>query len=74
MRGRAAELALRRVFAPLFGEVSAEARARVGVDPSRVSAGPSSFGERVRPRAARCEIDNPSSRIRRLGDIVYTCT
>ena len=40
MRGRAAELALRRVFAPLFGEVSAEARARVGAHLSRVSTGP----------------------------------
>ena len=51
MRGRAAELlcGARRV-APLFGEVSTEARTRVGVYLSRVSAGPASFGEGFRPR------------------------
>ena len=49
----------------MFGEVSAEARARVGVDLSRVSAGPASFGERgspargaLRDRSSIVEIGN----------------
>ena len=55
MRGRAAELALRQISPPLFGEVSTEARTRVGVDLSRVSAGPASSGEEFAParRAAK---------------------
>ena len=65
MRGRPAELALRQISPPLFGEVSTEARTRVGVDLSRVSAGPASFGERgspargaLRDRSSIVEIGN----------------
>ena len=57
MRGRAAELALRQISPPLFGEVSTEARTRVGVDLSRVSAGPASSGSSrgpCRQRTSSC--------------------
>ena len=69
MRGRAAELLCgARRGAPLFGEVSTEARARVGVDLSRVSAGLLVRGFARARRAAG--IDHPSSTIRRhrIGD------
>ena len=56
MRGRPQSWLCDGFAPPLFGEVSTEARTRVGVDLSRVSAGPACSGEGVRPRAARLRV------------------
>ena len=61
MRGRAAELLCDGFL--LFGEVSAEARARVGVDLSRVSAGPRRLLMREFARA-RPLINRPQARVK----------